>query len=223
MASEGRIVVRSSNSPGIGTATTTPVAVPDMHDARTVGVFAVDGTNAYAATGLVAVLRAAESLDCGVESTVYSLVPTDAVTADDGFGLVPDDVLIGTPDAVVVPGGAGPVATVDHERDLADRVAQLHDAGAVAVGIGTGVGVLGDAGVLSGRPVSAPDRLVDGLPEDVSVVDAPAVDDGDVVTAARPGSGASLGLYLLEEVGCDRVDAVADQVGVAREDVVRQS
>lgn len=194
-----------------------------MHDARTVGVLAVDGTNAYAATGLLAVLRAAETMDCGVESTVYSLVPTDTVTADDGLGLAPDDVLIGTPDAVVVPGGAGPVATVDHEADLADRVAQLHDAGAVAVGVGTGVGVLGDAGVLSERPVSAPDSVREALPESVSLEDAAVVDDGDVVTAARPGSAALLGLHLLDEIGCERVGEVADQLGVPREGSVRQS
>lgn len=196
-----------------------------MTDGRSVGILASDGLNATATAGVVDVLRAAESMDCDLETTVYSLVPATTVTTDAGLDLAPDDVLIGTPDVVVVPGGTAEFDGDGTGSDLADRVAQLHDAGGTTVGIGTGVLVLGAAGLLSGRRVAAAAVIRDDLPEDVAgVADAGVVDDGDVVTAARPLAGGLVGVHLLEEMGYrEEATAIADAFGIARADPVAQS
>ncbi|MUV59740.1 hypothetical protein GJ634_02815 [Halobacterium sp. CBA1126] len=51
------------------------------------------------------VFRTAAAHGADVDATLRTLVPSERVTASHGLRVEPDDVLLGTPDLVVVPGG----------------------------------------------------------------------------------------------------------------------
>ncbi|MFB6070705.1 MAG: DJ-1/PfpI family protein [Halanaeroarchaeum sp.] len=186
-----------------------------MNDDGTVGVLVFEGVDAIATAGVVQVLRAGAADGCGLDTTLYSLVPSDRVETSAGLAIVPDDVLIGTPDVVVIPGGVGSEGTGGSVADdLPERVAGLADGGATVAGVGPGVGVLAEAGLLDGRTVTGPPNLaadLEGVAGEVS--EDSVVEDGTVLTAATPSDGALLAMRLLESRGCRAVEDVAARVG----------
>lgn len=98
-------------------------------------------------------------------------------------GTIPIDALDREYDLLVVPGGS---AAEHLSRDGATTgyLREAFDAGTIVAAVGTGVGVLGEAGLLEGRTVTGPPDLepgikrTDGVPTDEAV----AV-DGRLVTA----------------------------------------
>jgi transcriptional regulator GlxA family with amidase domain len=171
-----------------------------------IGIFAYEGVDARALVTVHDALVAA-SEDCDVEPTVYSLVPSDGVTAASGLELVPDDVLIGTPDVVVVPGGwLEDQQTPTYPEDLPERLGHLSEAGATVVGVGAGVLAVAESGLLE----DAKTATVDGHRPDLAdlaaaVVDAPVVQDGDVLTATGPANASDLAVRLVESTCGDAV------------------
>lgn len=188
-------------------------------DTTTVGVIVVEGVDPFATTGLASALRAAPAADCPVETTLYSLVPSDTVAASGGVAIAPDDVLIGTPDVVVVPGGDPFVDAADGSlpRDLAERVGQLAEAGATVASVGTGAAVLAAAGRLEGRRVAVPDALSDTVSDaGATPVEERLVAGEDVITAAAPADAPLLAAHLLGAAGCaEEADVVTAGLGVA--------
>ncbi|AKH96785.1 DJ-1/PfpI family protein [Halanaeroarchaeum sulfurireducens] len=183
-----------------------------MTELPSVGILAYDGVNALS---LVSVHDALMTAACDLPVTVYSLVPSDEVSSDSGLGLVPDDVLIGTPDIVVVPGGRddGPDGTAPaYPSELPDRLEQLAEAGATVVGIGSGALALGEAGLLTDRTATTAPAFRDELTTDAgTVVDEDIVEGDGVLTAAGPNTalevGRRLGVQHCEDVdvgGADR-------------------
>lgn len=173
-----------------------------MTQSRSIGLLAYDGVDAHSLVGVHDTLRAGAEDGCAIDSTVFSLVPSDGVTADAGIVLVPHDVLIGTPDVVVVPGGAAtadgdPVPT--YPSELPERLGQLADAGATVVGIGTGALALGAGGLLAGRAATTAEPFRDELATHAeTVVDRPVVADG-VVTASGAEAAVDLAQWLLAD------------------------
>lgn len=179
----------------------------------TVGILLYEGFDEVSALLPHAVLEAAA---CDIEVTTYSLVPSEGVEAASGLTVAPDDVLIGTPDLVLVPGGPWEDPDEPGTRAIAEsdeypeRVATLVDGGAAVAAAATGVLLLGEAGLLDGRQVACQDPYQEAVRDyGATVRDDAVVADGDVLTAAGPLDAAVLSLYLVErECG----EGVADQV-----------
>lgn len=188
-----------------------------MDDDRSIGILAYDGVDAHALVGVHDALVAAIRAGCEYSVTVFSLVPSDVVTAASGIGVVPDDVLIGTPDVVVIPGGwsdgdRGPT----YPSELHERAGQLADAGATMVGIGTGALALGEAGLLAGHPATTAPQFRDALADYAETVESgPVVGSENVITAT--GSGAALAVVrqlLREDCNEGTLDRVATELAM---------
>ena len=181
-----------------------------MTEPPSVGILAYDGVNALS---LVGVHDALATAACDLPVTVYSLVPSDTVSSDSGLGLVPDDVLIGTPDIVVVPGGHSAEAgepSPTYPAELPERIGQLAEHGATVVGFGAGVLALGEAGVLADRSVATVPAYHERLAEYAgSIADEPVVETERVITAAGPGYAEEVAHGFVEQY-CE--DDVFDSV-----------
>ncbi len=195
--------------------------------AEEVGILVYEGFDELSALGPHAVLSAAGE-DGDIEVTMYSLVPSETLPAASGLEVTPDDVLIGTPDLVLIPGGpwgdpdrpgAGAIADAG---EYPERVATLAGNGAAVAGVGTGVLLLGEAGLLEGRSVTGPDTHHGNLQEyGASVRDAGVVVDDDLFTARSPVQGLSLALHLVDQVdGPESAQALAAQFGVGETDTL---
>ena len=176
-----------------------------MTDSDSIGILAYDGVDARSLVDVHDFVVQAERAGCAVTGTVFSLVPTQRVTASTGIGIEPDDVLIGTPDVVVVPGGEteGDDPAPSYPAEVPDRVAQLADAGATLVGIGSGALALGEAGLLAERRATTAPAFRDELgTHATSVVDDPVVESDDVFTARGPTEARTVARRVLEK-RCD--------------------
>ncbi|MXR19242.1 DJ-1/PfpI family protein [Halobacterium bonnevillei] len=170
-----------------------------------VAILLYEGFDELDAIGPYEVFRTAAEFGADVDATLRTLVPSEQVTASHGLRVEPDDVLIGTPDLVVVPGGGwndrAETGTWAEYRDgqLPDRLATLHDGGAVVASVCTGAMLLADAGLLDGRPATTHDGAKADLREyDVDVRDDRYVDDGTILTAGGVTSGIDLALHVVE-------------------------
>jgi transcriptional regulator GlxA family with amidase domain len=182
------------------------------------------------------VFQTAAEFGADLDVSLQTLVPAETVTASHGLTVEPDDVLLGTPDLVVVPGGGwnsvapegqrnGDGGTVDdkgesgawaevQEGTLPDRLDTLHDAGARIATVCTGALLAAEAGLLDGRPATTHHTARDDLADyGVDVRDDRVVDDGDVVTAGGVTSGIDLALHLVEDIcGAETAEHVAEEI-----------
>lgn len=137
----------------------------------------------------------------------------EPVEAYGGVGLVPDATLDSTPDldVLVVPGA---IAIGDVTSDEALIASIRSAAGRVRVmsSVCTGAFLLGEAGLLDGRPWTTHfedvDLLVDLIGGEGATRDVQWVDSGEVVTAGGLSAGIGMALHLLERLA-DRDLAVA--------------
>lgn len=180
-----------------------------------------DGFDELDAVGPYEVFETAAEFGADLDVSLQTLAPTETVTASHGLTLEPDDVLIGTPDIVVVPGGgwndrndAGAWAEVQ-AGTLPDRLATLHDDGARIATVCTGGLIAADAGLLDGRPAATHHSARGDLADyGADVRTDRVVDDGDVLTAGGVTAGIDLALHLVEELGSTEI---AEQVAEAIE------
>ena len=150
------------------------------------------------------------------------------MTASHGLVVEPDsaldDLVVGDPDLVVVPGGGWTDGTehgarAEVERGaLPDAIAAWHRDGATVVSVCTGGMILAAAGVLDGRPTTTHNGAIDDLRETAAdVTDARVVDDSDVLTAGGVTAGLDLALWLVErEFGDDVAEMVASEMEYER-------
>ena len=133
-------------------------------------------------------------------------------TVTSGYGLqvhVPPVLGSGrTPDVLLVPGGGWlPTAaanpwTARQVALLAAAIANTHAGGILVAAVGWGVVLLAEGGLVEGRSVAAPAGAVERLAEaGATVVPAPVVDDGDLVSGVGAGGGIAVALRLLERAG----------------------
>ena len=186
-----------------------------------VGILLYEGFDELSALGPHAVLSAARE-EADLDVTTYSLVPSETLPAASGLAVAPEDVLIGTPDLVLVPGGPWADPNRPGARALAaageypQRVATLAENGAAVAGVDTGVLLLGEAGLLDGRAVTGPDTYRRNLEEyGAEMRDAGVVEDDHLFTARSPVQGLTLALHLVDRVaGPDTAADLARQLGV---------
>lgn len=185
-----------------------------------VAILLYEGFDELDAIGPYEVFRTASEFGADLDASLQTLVPMDRVTASHGLRVEPDDVLIGTPDLVVVPGGGwndrAETGTWAEFQDgtLPDRLATLHEGGATVASVCTGAMLLAGAGLLDGRPVTTHEGAKDDLRDyDVDVRDDRFVDDGTILTAGGVTSGFDLALHLLErECSAEIAQRVATEI-----------
>jgi transcriptional regulator GlxA family with amidase domain len=137
----------------------------------------------------------------------------EPVTAYGGVGLVPDaeldpaldlDVLI-VPGAIAIDDVTTDTSLVEMIRSTAERVG-------ITTSVCTGAFLLGDAGLLEGRPWTTHFEDIDMLAESIGCEGATRgvqwVDSGEVVTAGGLSAGLGMALHLVERLA-DRDLAVA--------------
>ena len=133
----------------------------------------------------------------------------------DTLSLVADASLdeVTSPDIVVVPGGFGNRALLEHEP-LHDWIRTVHEGTEWTTSVCTGSLLLAAAGLLDGVPATthwlARDLLAD-LGADV--VNDRVVEHGKIVTAAGVSSGIDMALGLVQRINGDEV-AQAVQLGI---------
>ncbi|WP_336035382.1 DJ-1/PfpI family protein [Halobacterium yunchengense] len=202
-----------------------------------VAILLYEGFDELDAVGPYEVFRTAAEFGAAVDASLQTLAPTERVTASHGLRVEPDDVLIGTPDLVVVPGGgwnsvppevqrgggggaagarsdAGARTQVENGQ-LPDRLGTLHEGGAVVAAVCTGAMLLAAAGLLDGRPATTHESAKADLREEygVDVRDERYVDDGTVLTAGGVTAGIDLALHLLErECSPGVAERVSDEI-----------
>jgi transcriptional regulator GlxA family with amidase domain len=185
-----------------------------------VAVLLFEGFDELDAVAPYEVFQTAAEMGADLDVTTRTLVPEEGVTARHGLTVEPDDVLLGTPDVVVVPGGgwndreSPGVWTEVEDGTLPDRLDTLHEGGATIASVCTGAMLLAAAGLLDGRPATTHASAKDDLREyDVDVRDERYVDDGTVLTAGGVTAGVDLSLHLVErECSPGVAERVAEEI-----------
>lgn len=179
-----------------------------------VAILLYEGFDELDAIGPYEVIRSANELGGSVNASLVTLVPVQSITASHGLTVEPDDVLLGQPDVVLVPGGgwndrSEPGAWTEvQDGSIPERLATLHENGVRLASVCTGALLIADADLLDGRPASTHHSGRDDLADyGADVQTNRVVDDGDIVTSGGITSGIDLALHLVEEY-CD-VDVAA--------------
>ncbi len=143
----------------------------------------------------------------GFEVKLVCLEPMEQVVGFYGTRVIPDGVLdIKTkPDVLIVPGGgwitrspAGAWAEAEKVTILA-ALQTFSRAKCVLASVCSGAMLLAKAGLLTDRPATTNLSLLDELwQEQVNVIQARVVDDGDIITAGGITSSLDLGVWLVQ-------------------------
>jgi transcriptional regulator GlxA family with amidase domain len=185
-----------------------------------IAIVLYDGFDELDAVGPYEVFRSANAQGGAIDASLVTLVPSQSVTARHGLTVEPDDVLLGQPDVVLVPGGGwndpgAPGARTEVQAGtIPDRLATLHENDVRVASVCTGALLVAEAGVLADRPATTHHTARDDLGDyGVDVREDRVVDDGDVVTAGGITSGIDLALHLVAEYcDADVAEAVAAEL-----------
>jgi transcriptional regulator GlxA family with amidase domain len=184
-----------------------------------------DGFDEVDALGTYEVLHAAVEAGVGLRPELARL---DRATVTSGYGLqlhVPARAEPDAPPALLVIPGAGWLLEAElgswahRERGrIGTAVAAVHAQGAALAGVGTGITVLGGAGLLRGRAVAYDPRVEGSLHAfDAEPVSERVADDGDIVTSGGMASGLELALWLVERQASGALaDELAERLGYGR-------
>ncbi|OBA66262.1 thiamine biosynthesis protein ThiJ [Mycolicibacterium elephantis] len=157
----------------------------------------------------------AAALDAGLEVALVRAGGAGPVTTAYGLRMQIDETL-GTPDAVLVPGGSWVDATDTGVRReircgaLPGAIAELAPSVRWVASVCTGALILGEAGLLRGRNATTNDAALEELSRyGATVRRHRVVDDGTVVTAGGVTSGIDLALWLVHrELGAEIAGSV---------------
>lgn len=182
-----------------------------------VAILLYEGFDDLDAVGPYEVLRNAQEAGMPIVVRLLTLAQAEVITSSHGLQVVPHGVVEGTPDLVIVPGGAWaarrPVgAWGEIERgDLPKALATLREDGAAMASVCTGAMLLSAAGITTGRPAITHHVAIEALRDQgAEVIEARVVDDGDLVTAGGVTAGIDMALWLVERhFGRDLADKIA--------------
>ena len=146
----------------------------------------------------------------GVDLTVASREDSLTVKAKEGATLTADisleEALKKDYDCIILPGGPGVMQLKDDERVL-DAVKSYAARGKLVAAICAAPLVLQNAGVLEGKSFTAHFSVQNTLP--ALEMNAPVVEDGNLVTSQGPGTAIPFSLKILERLeGQDAVEQV---------------
>jgi transcriptional regulator GlxA family with amidase domain len=185
-----------------------------------IAIVLYEGFDDLDAVGPYEVLRNAEEAGMPIEVTLVTRKPAERVTSSHGLQVVPQGVLDGSHDLVVVPGGAwfarrevGAWGEIQR-GELPRALAAEHERGAQLAAVCTGTMLLSAAGLTRDRPATTHHVALDALREEGAiVVEERVVDDGDLVTSGGVTSGIDMALWLVERhFGAEPADDIARQI-----------
>jgi transcriptional regulator GlxA family with amidase domain len=133
----------------------------------------------------------------------------------DTLSLVADASIeeITEPDILVIPGGFGTRALLDHEP-LLEWIRTVHETSTWTTSVCTGALLLAAAGLLDGVPATTHWLARDLLAElGAKPVPDRVVQEGKIVTAAGVSSGIDMALHLVQQINGEEV-AQAVQLGI---------
>jgi transcriptional regulator GlxA family with amidase domain len=166
----------------------------------------------------------------GFEVALVAVEQPGMVTSMRGLR-VAIDVVLGSPDALLIPGGGW----LNHAQEgswaqaqrgvLPQKIAALTPTTALVASVCTGSLLLASSGVLEGRNATTNRNALDELRGfGVNVVEERVVDDGQFVTAGGLTAGIDLGLWIVErELGTAAADEVAHSIEYERQGRVWRS
>jgi putative intracellular protease/amidase len=133
----------------------------------------------------------------------------------DTLSLVADASIeeVTTPDVLVIPGGFGTRALLDHEP-LLEWIRDVHETSSWTTSVCTGALLLAAAGLLDGVPATTHWLARELLAElGGNPVEERVVEHGKIVTAAGVSAGIDMALTLVQRINGDEV-AKAVQLGI---------
>jgi transcriptional regulator GlxA family with amidase domain len=175
-----------------------------------------DGFDALDVVAPWEVFARAAAIDPGLDVALVRIGDTTTVTAAEGLQMHVEERL-GTPDALLVPGGSWVAATDTGVRKEIQRgtlpriIADLSNSVSWVASVCTGALLLGEAGILSSRNATTNPAATEALSHYGAIIHPNrVVDDGNVVTAGAVTAGIDLALWLVErESGRETTAAVA--------------
>lgn len=151
----------------------------------------------------------------GNESIFVAEEPGPVRNESDTLSLVADASLdeVTSPDILVIPGGYGTRALLEHEP-LLGWIRQVHETTEWTTSVCTGALLLAAAGLLDDAPATTHWLARDLLGElGASPVPARVVEHGKIITAAGVSAGIDMALRLVQKINGDEV-AQAVQLGI---------
>lgn len=150
----------------------------------------------------------------GVEVISASLDDNREIHASRGTVLVAKttlDAVLDEPfDLIALPGGLPGADYLRDDERVKALLVKMHAAGKPVAAICAAPQVLREAGLLKGHRATSYPGVLDAEPApDMTYVDAPVVDDDNIITSKGPGTAMDFALYLVEKL----------QGKVVREDV----
>ena len=172
-----------------------------------INILVFEGVDEIDFVGPLEIFRRAAKLTGKMDVHLVTLAPCAQVICAYGLRVLPDSVLEGTPDLLIVPGGgyAGRAARgiryeIEHTA-LTACLAELHARGCLLAGVCTGGMALAAAGLLKNRKAVTHRAALAGLhASGAVVVKSRVVDDGELVTCGGVTSSLDLALHLVSRL-----------------------
>ncbi len=140
----------------------------------------------------------------------------EVVTASRGVMLIPDTTLDEAMkqsfDMIVLPGGLPGAEHLNNDPRIHQLLKQMHQQGKYTAAICAAPKILADAGLLANKSATSYPGVLENMSiQNMQLLEAPVVKDGQVVTSRGPGTAIDFALELIETlVGQDtrkRVEA----------------
>jgi len=189
-----------------------------------------DGFDDMDAIGPYEVLRTAERLGADVHADLVGAHGAATITTSHGARLVVERGPSDSADLLLVPGGGWNDGSPQGLRaevargDLPALLARAHSNGTAVGSVCTGAMLLVAADLVADRPATTHQSTVEELrAAGAEIVDARAVDAGDLLTAGGVTAGLDLALWLVErEAGADLAEQVEREIEYERRPAVRR-
>ena len=161
-----------------------------------------DGFEDIEAVAVIDILRRG-----GVEVVTAALAQEPSALSAHGIRMgadaLLDEVLDDHWDAIILPGGGQGTANLMACEMLAERLRRQKESGGLVCAICAAPTVLAAAGVLDGEDVTCYPACADGM--GCSIVNAPAVADGQIITGQGPGAAMTFGFAVLMHLAGERM------------------
>ena len=152
----------------------------------------------------------------GLKVISVSVTGRNTVTGAHGIAVVADQLFEETDfsegDMLVLPGGNPGTENLNKHDGLKMLLLHYYSKGKRIAAICAAPSILGELKLLENKRAVVYPGYEDSL-EGATVIDAPVVKDGNIITAKGPGSAFDFGLAILTEfVGPEKADEIANQM-----------
>lgn len=153
----------------------------------------------------------------GVEVITTSLDDNQEIRASRGAVLVAQTTLEAVQDddfdMIVLPGGLPGADYLKDDPRILQLLRRMHEKGGIVAAICAAPQVLREAGLLDGHKATSYPGVLDQYPaQNMTYLDAPVVEDDNIITSKGPGTAMDFALYLVEKL---QGKAVRDEVEAA--------